>query len=170
MKNFLLGVFAVLLGIVLGIGGLCLTGNITTETKSETQSVQTCAGSILSQPFESVTEILPIHQELNWERSALTEFENMDPATVSNVANMLFKSYSHITIYEIVDEYKANRNIYDNIIPGAVPDTVNSEPIATNDSSTDETSAETSSDPDPVAEPEQNAKNTSLDSIKLEDA
>lgn len=169
MKNFLLGVFAVLLGIVLGIGGLCLTGNITTETKSETQSVQTCAGSILSQPFESVTEILPIHQELNWEQSALAEFENMDPATVSNVANMLFKSYSHITIYEIVDEYKANRNIYDNIIPGAVPDTVNSEPIATNDNSANETTTDgqTPSDPDPVAEPE---KNTSLDSIKLEDA
>lgn len=166
MKNFLLGVFAVLLGIVLGIGGLYLAGDIQLSSVGDTQIIEndtvrrTCMGNLLTAQFSSASEVASIQDELSWEVSCTNVFRDIPRPTVENVVNILLRTRQHVTIYDVVREYLNNKNVYDNIVPDAVienPDPVattttdNTESTSTSTPTTATTDNIAPADPDPVA-------------------
>lgn len=184
MKNFLLGVFAVLLGIVLGIGGLYLAGDIQLSSVGDTQVIEndtvrrTCMGNLLTAQFSSASEVASIQDELSWEVSCTNVFREIPRPAVENVTNMLLRTRQHVTIYDIVKEYLQNKQIYDNIVPDAVIDQntggENPDPVTTTTTeSTNTSSANTSTpttattdniapaDPDPVAGKSENVSSDS---------
>lgn len=166
MKNFLLGVLAVFLGVVLGVCGLYLAGDIQLSSVGDTQVIEndtvrrTCMGNLLTAQFSSASEVASIQDELSWEVSCTNVFRDIPRPAVENVVNILLRTRQHVTIYDVVQEYLNNKNVYDNIVPDAVIE--NPDPVAT--TTTDNTSSANTStpttattdniapaDPDPVA-------------------
>lgn len=178
MKNFLLGVFAVFLGVALGIFGLHLAGDIQLSSVGDTQVIEndtvrrTCMGNLLNAQFSSASEVASVQDELSWEVSCTNVFRDIPRPAVENVVNILLRTRQHVTIYDVVREYLNNKNVYDNIVPDAVIE--NPDPVATTTTeSTNTSSANTSTpttattdniapaDPDPVAGKSENVSSDS---------
>ena len=112
--------------------------------------------NILDKTYLCAEDVLMDHQELVIEVQYVDTFREIPDETLQNVTNILLRTRPCITIKDIVNEYLANQNIYDNIQPNAVID-----PGANSDS-INETTAETKlqeftkvQDPNPVAVREQ---------------
>lgn len=97
----------------------------------------------------NINEMLLDHQELIVDVQYVNSFRELPVATIQNVANMLLRSRQYITIPNVVDEYIANKNIYDNIQPNAVID-----PGTKNEITNPDTTAKSTNEPqnpNPVA-------------------
>lgn len=108
--------------------------------------------NILDKTYLCAEDVLMDHQELVIDAQYVDTFRDIPDETLQNVTNILLRTRPCITIKDIVNEYLANQNIYDNIQPNAVID-----PGANSDS-INETTAETKpqeftkiQDPNPVA-------------------
>jgi len=96
--------------------------NATEITVEDSIQSDVSSSNILEKTYKFVTDVSSDHQELVSDLSYIETYKNMPAETVQNVATLLLRARPSITIPEIVDEYKANKNIYDNIVPNAISD------------------------------------------------
>lgn len=112
--------------------------------------------NILEKQYSYAEDVLMDHQELVIEVQYVDAFKDLPETTLQNVTNMLLRTRPCITIKDIVNEYLANQNIYDNIQPNAVIDPgANSDSINKTDAETKHQESTNMQDPNPVAAQEQ---------------
>ena len=121
------------------------------EIVCDSSQTETAPVNILEKQYSivNIDEMLLDHQELIVDVQYVNSFRELPVATIQNVANMLLRSRQYITIPNVVDEYIANKNIYDNIQPNAVID-----PGEKNKTTNPDTTAKSTNelqDPNPVA-------------------
>lgn len=108
-----------LLCFVLGITGVCLTGDVKISFGDNAKYIEadtvrrTCMGYLLSGLFTSANDVIAVQGEVAWETSCISIFIEMPQSTVQKVTNQLLQVQPHITIHDIVQEYMRNKNIYD---------------------------------------------------------
>ena len=108
-----------LLCFVLGITGVCLTGDVKISFGDNAKYIEadtvrrTCMGYLLSGLFTSANDVIAVQGEVAWETSCIGIFVEMKRSAVQKVANTLLQTQSHVTIHDIVREYMHNKDIYD---------------------------------------------------------
>lgn len=140
------------------------------EIVCDSSQTETTPVNILEKQYSivNIDEMLLDHQELIVDVRYVDSFRELPVATIQNVANMLLRSRQYITIPNVVDEYIANKNIYDNIQPNAVIDPgAKKENEITNPDTTAKSTNELQ-DPNPVAAQNRSEENKlqSLSSIQ----
>ena len=112
--------------------------------------------NILDKTYLCAEDVLMDHQELVIEVRYVDTFRDIPDETLQNVVNILLRTRPCITIKDIVNEYLANQNIYDNIQPNAVIDPgANSDSINKPTTETKPQESTNIQDPNPVAVQEQ---------------
>lgn len=85
----------------------------------------------------TVDDVLSFQQELIEQYDVEAQFRELPPNTVENISTVLFKrKVKQMTIYDIVKEYRANKDIYDSL-PTAQTETQDSTPQQVDLQSTD---------------------------------
>lgn len=92
-----------------------------------------CQGSILDKTYVCADDVISDHQQLVLEVKYIDGFRDVSEETIKNVVNMLLRQRPSITIADIVNEYLANKNIYDNIQPNSVVADHDPDPVATDE-------------------------------------
>lgn len=116
MKHFLLGVLAA----IITVGAACLALEYkygkTIEPTVVSTDVQQPVIDLEFQEFNSVTEITEFHQVFQEKYENERLFVSLPSHTITNISSFLVSEKIPITIENIVNEYKRNAQIYDNII------------------------------------------------------
>lgn len=73
--------------------------------------------NVVNPTFTSVDEVINYRQNLCEDDEVTFEFLNIDPNILNTVASVLLKRNSTATKKQIVQEYKANEAIYNNLPP-----------------------------------------------------
>lgn len=99
----------------------------------DSTQVCNCQGSILDKEYVCADDVISDHQQLMLEVKYIDGFRDVPEETIKNVVNMLLRARPSITIADIVNEYLANKNIYDNIQPNSVVADHDPDPVAANE-------------------------------------
>lgn len=87
------------------------------------------ADNIYNHAFTTETSIVQYQSELIHDREVQNIFCEMDERAVAQIAHMILKNHHNVRVIDIVDEYWAHKNVYDNVLedpyaaPRDVPDT-----------------------------------------------
>lgn len=137
MKNFITGAICALAILILGWtfgqvinGAAWLFRPATTKSVNDTiqftcdepASHLDCINAILTSNIKTTDEAVELHNNVCWELAYINEFKRLPEATVQNVTNILLRTAKYTTIQAVIEEYLQNKNIYDNIEPGAIKD------------------------------------------------
>lgn len=82
----------------------------------------TCAPTCLTlmTMFDNSQDVLVAQSDLQKEVEYIDQFRDMPSPILANVTTMLFKRRQSVTIEDIVNEYNANQQVYDNLKPEAI--------------------------------------------------
>jgi hypothetical protein len=78
--------------------------------------------TLVNQGFTSVPEILSFQNSLAEEYSIMETFRSLPQSVITNVATVCIRKYTLATMKSIVEEYQANRSVYDNLNQGVTDD------------------------------------------------
>lgn len=70
---------------------------------------------VVNPVFESTQEVMAFQEKLNEQYSIDETFRNLPTDVLNNVATVCIKKYAVTSKENIVEEYKANRDVYDNL-------------------------------------------------------
>lgn len=122
MKKGLI-IIAVILGVILAAVGVTKCSSTRTMRPSERVDLTESFKQDNVPSFTTVQAVVNHQQQQLEEENLKFEFINMDQAVLENVATVCFnKNGPTITIKDIIDEYRSNRSVYDNL-PQAPTDT-----------------------------------------------
>lgn len=113
--GFILSIFALL------ISGFCLYSmqNSNIATSDDTEYVDSLATAtvqnMINPLFSSVDEVL-VYRDLSVEGNVIDlEFNDMPESILKNVAGVIIKREGHASKRSIIYEYRANKQVYDNL-------------------------------------------------------
>lgn len=135
MGNKIFQGFMAFLGVILFILFVALIGKLTYEfyfgedSGYEQQDVCPCnCDSVkpsscltLSTVFTDPADVIVTQAELHNEVVYIDEFRDMPAEVLSNVSSVLLKQRAEITIMDIINEYNAHKNVYDNLLQPQIP-------------------------------------------------
>lgn len=108
-----------------GLGQYIIKGPI--YDAADIESVENVMNPVMSSPIDVVATKVQMNAKLEED----SVFRSLDDNVLTNVATVLLKDNSVVTISDIVTAYKANRNIYDNLPPNTAAVSTNEEkPVA----------------------------------------
>ena len=167
IQGFLAGLLLMILGVLVAqhMGKISFnnSGPGDTEIVNSDSIAKSAPINILDVSYSCVQDVLIDQQDLIVETQYVDAFKEIPTETLQNVVNVLLRSRPCIKIKDIVNEYTANQNIYDNIIANAVIDPgAKKENEITNPDTTAKKSTNELQDPNPVA-----AHNGSEEKVQL---
>lgn len=114
-KKFWKGVFALLVMTVCMCMYSCHKQLVSVPTTTDSVTITTQIEEVINPSFTSVKDVKIFQKNLVEEYSVDEEFRNLPPDILTNVANVCLKKYGEITKRLVVDEYRANNSIYNNL-------------------------------------------------------
>lgn len=88
------------------------------------QNDTTIASCVVEPQFVSITEVIDFWKDANEAAFVDSVFLSMNENVLRNVTNVLLKNHAFVTKKSIVEEYRANSSIYNNLID-TTPQTTN---------------------------------------------
>lgn len=92
-----------------------ITTNLAGETSVEDTSIVADVEAIINPSFTTVQEVIDFQAKLVEDYSVDETFKSLPGSVITNVATVCLKKFSTITKKGIVDEYRANQSVYDNL-------------------------------------------------------
>lgn len=83
--------------------------------------------AVVNPSFTTVESIVQFLQDTNVEFTTDSVFRTMPEQVLINVASVLIKKYGNVTKKSIVEEYRANRTVYDNLPATTTPSSTGTE-------------------------------------------
>lgn len=85
------------------------------DTADSTKIAQGYIDAIVNPKFVTVQDIIQFQQQTNENFTADSIFRVMSEQALINVATVIIKKQGSLTKNSLVDEYRANRSVYDNL-------------------------------------------------------
>lgn len=173
MKNVLNVLLSALVAVLLiGIVGLsvnsCTEGGIKSyfSSQEEVETADQAVEAIVNPDLGSVSDVVNFYTTLRSNMYIDSMFMALPETTIIDVSSVLLKSTPTVTKKDIVEEYSAHRNIYDNLPKSDVSkeeSPTTSEPIAKVEITKEETTTVTEAPPTRVDNQPSSYKDTVID-------
>ena len=118
LKRFLGGYFALLVVMICAVIGLYSCDKVNAVCSSngvDSVYVAKYFESVTNPIFTSIEEVRIAQKQLAEEKTADEVFLNMPDNILNNVVNVCLNKNTVITKIDIVNEYRANKDVYDNL-------------------------------------------------------
>ncbi len=118
LKRFLGGYFALLVVMICAVIGLHSCDKVNAVCSSngvDSVYVTECIKATANPTFTSLTEVKVAQKQLAEKYSVDEVFLNMPDNILNNVVNVCLNKNTVITKTDIVNEYRANKDVYDNL-------------------------------------------------------